>query len=266
MKLQPLEGREVDAFCEVALKLGADDQLCAKALAVMTTDRPLLLGMSGWPGAGKDVIGETVMANLGPPPLHLYFSAAIRQEANEIIDACREKTWNDAVDAVMETQHVARADAEKAVSIIHEEAQDRDTTAKTRTTAVRKLLQEWGTDVRRRDDDNYWAYKALAPAVEAIARGGNVYVTDVRFNNEVTIARALGFTLVRLDISRETVRTRLKNRDGLDVNDEELTRLLSFPTESSLDDYTGFDLRFTNEGDVESGVGVVEAYMRTKTA
>lgn len=263
MELQPLKPGEVEAFTRTAKHLENNAEICGRARKNMQTQRPVLLGISGWPGSGKDVLGKKVMEKLGGTTVQLRFSAAIREEANEIIDACRGTTHQKAAENVKTSQNVSWKDAQKAVDIIHEAAQNPETTSRSRTTPVRKLLQEWATDVRRRENGNYWVYKALAPAIHAIAENKNVYIADVRFENEIEVARSLGFVLVRLDVTAATVKERLLKRDGLEINDEELQRLLQYPTESSLDNYNGFDLRFRNEGTIESGVDVITSFIKT---
>jgi hypothetical protein len=264
--LAPLTGPAVDAFRAAAVASGADPDCVDAAVDVVATRRPLLVAFSGWPGAGKDVLGETVVAALGAADTadHLYFAVPLKTEADAIIAACRGVNPTVAVKRVAAEQQVDAAAAELAVGIIWDDAQDPATTARSRTTAARALLQRWGTDVRRAQHPDYWVHQALRPAVASIAAGRAVYVTDVRFPNEVDGAGALGFETIRLDISSATVSRRLAERDGLHLDDATLADMLAFPSESSLNDHDGFALRFDNEGTVADAVAVITAHLRDR--
>lgn len=73
---------------------------------------------------------------------------------------------------------------------------------KARTVAgdsVRRLLQVWGTEVRRAQDKDYWI-KAFDRYVERdILAGDHIIVHDVRFPNEAAWVKEKGGLLVRLD-------------------------------------------------------------------
>lgn len=60
---------------------------------------------------------------------------------------------------------------------------------------VRKLMQNYGTDVRRKDDDNYWTNRWLERAkfIE-----GNIAVDDVRFLNEAKAVKDMGGVIIRV--------------------------------------------------------------------
>jgi hypothetical protein len=67
---------------------------------------------------------------------------------------------------------------------------------------VRRLLQWWGTDLRRKQDPDYWV-KKMQNDLEPYRRGGPfephlAVVTDCRFLNEVEALRDLGGVIVRV--------------------------------------------------------------------
>ena len=63
---------------------------------------------------------------------------------------------------------------------------------------MRKLLQNYGTDLRRGDDDLYWC-RAWRLAVQAQKLSTTVLVDDVRFLNEALAIRNKGGILIRLE-------------------------------------------------------------------
>lgn len=70
----------------------------------------------------------------------------------------------------------------------------------TKPPAMRALMQNYGTEVRRRDDDEYWCQQWQNALPE-----GNVVVDDVRFQNEAERVIDEGGILIR--IKRSDVQT-----------------------------------------------------------
>lgn len=259
--LPPLSGTALDEFRRFAA-VCADEATAEAAADVVAVARPLLLGFSGWPAAGKDTVPLELYRQLGVTGAeHIYFAVPLKQEVDQVIDLCRGADDEaGAADAVASTMGVPADDARWAASIIFRcAADDPEVHARTRTPEVRQLLQVWGTDVRRKGDPDYWVKRALAPAVEAVAAGSHAFLTDVRFPNEITGAQNLGFFVARLEVSRATVVERLWQRDGIRYEESDLDAMLAHPAESSLDGFGGFDLVVDNEGTVEQAVAAVRA-------
>jgi hypothetical protein len=74
---------------------------------------------------------------------------------------------------------------------------------------IRRLLQWWGTDLRRSEDDEYWVNKAELQAVSAEGEGFVPVFTDVRFGNEADMIRRNNGILVRVEASESVRRSRL---------------------------------------------------------
>ena len=58
---------------------------------------------------------------------------------------------------------------------------------------MRKLMQDYGTGIRRRDDEDYWIKLWKEQVV-----GTNVCVDDVRFKNELKAVRGAGGIIIRI--------------------------------------------------------------------
>lgn len=257
--LPALDGPALERFLTVARRCAPADVVEAAAARV-TVERPLLLGFSGWPAAGKDTIPVLLYEELGVTPEHVYFAVPLKDEGDEILAHCRAAgSLDGAVSSIADAMSVTAAQAHLVTEVIYAAAQDPAIHARTRTDEVRRMLHIWGTDIRRDQDSEYWVRRALAPAVEVIAAGKACYLSDVRFANEVEWAQALGFYVVRLDVSEATVRSRLAARDGLEYTDEQFERLMTHPAEASLNSFPTFDLRFLNE---ESPAAAVLALRR----
>jgi len=77
--------------------------------------------------------------------------------------------------------------------------------------AIRRLLQWWGTELRRAEDPNYWVKKGMAEA-KRLASGPNVHlvvITDVRFANEADVIREVGGRVYEVVASDDVRRERL---------------------------------------------------------
>jgi hypothetical protein len=64
---------------------------------------------------------------------------------------------------------------------------------------IRELLQNYGTDLRRTEDPDYWV-NAWHAKVNAL--GGNIVVDDVRFLNEAEAIKDFGGKIIR--VTRDT--------------------------------------------------------------
>jgi hypothetical protein len=66
------------------------------------------------------------------------------------------------------------------------------------TPEIRALLQWWGTELRREQDEDYWVKKGMEMVHEAAAYSDLVVITDVRFANEADLIRANGGLVVEV--------------------------------------------------------------------
>jgi hypothetical protein len=62
----------------------------------------------------------------------------------------------------------------------------------TKPRGFRELLQEYGSDVRRADDPDYWVKRWAATVGPLLAAGQHVVSPDCRFPNEARAVRSLG--------------------------------------------------------------------------
>jgi hypothetical protein len=63
---------------------------------------------------------------------------------------------------------------------------------------MRALMQNYGTDIRRKDKDSYWTDRWNKAVAEAIEAGDDIVVDDVRFKNEADAVKLQGGNLVRV--------------------------------------------------------------------
>ena len=102
---------------------------------------------------------------------------------------------------------------------------------------IGEMLQQLGTNVLREGFDlNIWI-KALM--IEIDRQPGDYIITDCRFKNEAEAVKNAGGLLIRVNRPNNPIAEN-SNRD------------LNHPSETDLDDYTGFDIVINNDSDLNS--------------
>ncbi len=187
-----------------------------------------LLALSGWQGAGKDVLGAAVLEGLGRP---------WRREAfgDEVIRVARTILEGGSPLATMPTD--LRSLLEGAAP---------DIWSGHRSEKSRFALQSLGVWQRAVDPDVF-VRSTRARVTASMANGFSVLVPDLRTLREATVMREAGAVLVRVDVSRSVQNERLAAR-GVRVGASRHHEL-----ETELDDWDGFDLRVENSGSSEAG-------------
>lgn len=266
----------------------SDELTLARAKANLESGEVIFALFSGKMASGKDSVASATMKALGRENAdHLSYAAALKDELNAIMGTIRNsKARRDArhlqgavrplvrrkltrlhfaalVAQVCEMHDLKPFQAQVIIrAVLPELSRDPSLNAYSRTPGIRRALQYLGTDVRRAVDTDYWAKKALRVAVEALAAGRDVYCTDARFPNEVSLAALVGARTVRLDIPAELQEQRLFARDGIKPSEE----ALNHESETALDDYDSFDLRMDNTGAFEVTVEIVVQSLDTSVA
>ena len=96
--------------------------------------------------------------------------------------------------------------------------------------SYRQLLQIWGTEYRRAQSESYWCDKGRE---KIHAAEGLVFIDDIRFPDEAQMVREEGGILIRIE---RPGGPRIKETNH--------------PSETSLDDYKGFNWTVWNGGDL----------------
>jgi hypothetical protein len=90
---------------------------------------------------------------------------------------------------------------------------------KKKPAVVRALLQNYGTEVRRAEDPDYWvdAWGQLA----SVLSNEDLVVDDVRFLNEAVAVKSVGGTLIRIvreDMASEDTHASETEQDSIEVD------------------------------------------------
>lgn len=229
------------------------------ALDNLANGQAVVLAFSGKRGSGKDTVGAAVYEELQKGgqgsarssirPLHASFAELLRDEVDDLITMVSNETSTDPTRLVLaatEKFSVPPVQAALVIGALWSPTRwgDHGLTSRSRTPEVRFVLQYWGTEVRRRQDEGYWIRPTMAKVLEAAAQGRGSYITDVRYLNEAEACKGiLGYT-VRLDITEAEQRRRLAARDAA----QDAANAGGHASETVLDDWDGFDLRINNSG------------------
>lgn len=240
------------SLVENAARFGLDATVAAQVEQRIANGEIVLLGVSGKLASGKDTVAAAAMAKLGvDDPAHAYYADALKNEVDQVLAIVREAR-HDAGVRVATEQGITLEQASHVCELLTADLQGTpDLHARSRTQTMRKVLQYWGTEIRRTQDSEYWVRKTLRGALSTAARGRSVYITDLRFPNEALWAQQLGFLVARIEVSQEVQAERLSRRDQLPPAPEALLHA----SETALDTYDRFDVVLDNNG---SMAGTVE--------
>lgn len=233
----------------------------AEVLAKISSGQVWGLAVSGKLASGKDTIAALALQRLveGGPCEQQSWAMPLKNEMDQILAVMRNAdSKKDALGLIVE-QNVSRLHAQMLMTELWEEARN-GAHARSRTPKIRWALQYLGTDIRREQHPDYWVTRAIEMAKTSIFGGSSVFFTDCRFPNEVEAARKIGLYTVRLEVSEEVQRQRLRNRDGLRLDPVSSVH----PSETALDGYNGFDVVVNNDGPIIEAVEVVVAAMRAR--
>lgn len=232
----------------VLTRYGVQDDIAKQASSKIIDRQALVLMVSGKMGAGKDTVAPPLMEALGfSNKENQSFAAPLKEEVSDVINdikAHHDEANEELAIRVASNMSVPVDQALFAVSTLRPDIEAGTVkTAYDRTTASRTVLQFWGTQVRRAQDEDYWVRKAVQSVAKSLAQGVSVYVTDARFVNEADAVRQIDGVMVRLDVTEEEQALRIFSRDGIRISEDAKKHV----SETALDDYQNFTLRVPTE-------------------
>jgi hypothetical protein len=157
-----------------------------------------LVGVHGRIGTGKDTVAAYLCAQWGFG--RRGFADALKREIATRLRKTVITYLLEADQATRAEYHQFEGTAELEVFWEH---RIRDALWVEKPPVLRALLQEYGTEVRRADDADYWVRAWTDALARERGAGGvpgwpRIAVPDVRFTNEATALRRLGGYLVKV--------------------------------------------------------------------
>ena len=135
----------------------------------------MIVGVSGWIGSGKDAAVRRLVAKRGFTQLNM--AAPLKAEVLRIMprtvsEILRLNRWP-----------LPQDPTQMRLAVYDE-----------KPPGIRELLQEWGTDLRRAEDPDYWVRQWKA----TVQPHRDVCASDVRFQNEAMAIKDLGGVVLRI--------------------------------------------------------------------
>lgn len=206
-----------------------------------------IIGISGKIGSGKNYLSEKVkeeLAKMGYSTSEASFAATLKDELTSIIKTINvsfldNESADITISKMISLYNLTNKEASLLYELIIEDLKNhKSLNGYSRTENIRRALQYLGTDVRRSQDEQYWVKACLS----SVSETDFVLITDVRFPNEADAIIASGGVMIRLEVSDDVIKERVKNRDGFKYSDSALTH----PSEVALDNYDKFSF-YVNE-------------------
>lgn len=214
-----------------------------------------IIGVSGKIGSGKNYLAQQIKNLLeaqGYTTEESSFAAFLKAELDTIIDSAKYSMANgqgyySSISSLSEVLDMAEPDVKQLMEIIEYDVKNvKELNAHSRSGSIRVALQILGTEIRRKQNENYWvdAFHTHLPEADF------VLVTDVRFPNEADSIKDRSGIVIRLEVPEEVINDRVQSRDGLQYSEE----VKQHPSEVSLDDYKRFDMFVGPDFDIEQVV------------
>lgn len=193
--------------------------------------------IAGKMGYGKDYVGNLIKDNFSNVE-KISFADALKEEVEYIINLIRN---NSSLEHIAYEMNVSKDEIKPLYIAMIAFKDINELTVKKKNSTIRFMLQYWGTDVRRKNNENYWVQKTVDKILEINKLGNVALITDGRFPNELKGVSELNGITIQLDISKEKQIENLLNRDGILPNKE----AFNHPSETSYLEYKDFDLTLT---------------------
>lgn len=195
-----------------------------------------VVGVSGKIGAGKNYLAYQLslfLTQLGYTTAETTYATPLKNDVTKIINIIRE---NPSPKFLADSMDIDLDEAENLFKILIPEMETTpDLGGWFKTKAIRTSLQYYGTDIRRKQDNDYWV-KRIDQYVEKDV--DFVFIPDVRFPNEADWVKDFyNGTVYRLDVPIEVRRERVLARDS---NYDE--NAFHHESETALDNYPRFDV------------------------
>ncbi len=199
----------------------------------------MILGFAGKAATGKTTAAKHMeplldkkckiipMAMVLRDEVEAFLRAIGAEESVPLVYGCQD----DKVRVFYVDEQKALVQCPRWSHFIAEHMEIQDSKGQTAVT-VRRILQWWGTEYRRSEDPDYWTKAWGRKVSELDVNDMYILVDDVRFMNELNVIKDHGGLIVKIE------------RPGFDGAN-------NHASETSLDDYSAWDGKISNDGSLE---------------
>jgi hypothetical protein len=153
----------------------------------------MIIGLTGFAGSGKSEVAQYISST----------QRFLRANMKDGLVAEMKKNFPDLL------REIALATDSK----------DANELFKNKPPLMRALMQNYGTEVRRKDNPNYWIHKWADDVDGLVRQGKNVVVDDVRFLNEAEAVKSRGGIIIR--VVRENIKEPLSHSSETEMTEIE---------------------------------------------
>lgn len=196
-----------------------------------------VIALSGKMGSGKDTIAniiDEILREYGKKTQKIAFADELKNEVDSIINSIQNKNTNEFLISL------SPEDLSYIKSLVNNLEKGYSFKTHKKNEYSRKLLQFWGTDIRRKQNNNYWIEKLNDKIKEASSNNMISIVTDVRFPNEAKSIK--NGVLFYINVSDEVRLKRLIKRDNVLPNSD----CFKHKSEPEIKDFEDIDLIINN--------------------
>ena len=173
-----------------------------------------IVGFSGKMGSGKDYTAEQISKLLKKENSNykisfMSFANELRVELDEIVAEIKKES---PLLFLADKYSVKLSEINIVYNLLLEDGAFQDETYSlfNRTDKSRDILQYWGTDVRRKQDKDYWVN--LVDKRIKSTKCDFIFITDVRFENEQKCVTDNGGIVIRCFVNGDEQQKRLNAR------------------------------------------------------
>lgn len=191
-----------------------------------------LIAFAGPMASGKDTLAKEIAKHIEKPVIFLSFGRALKDELNLLLSYLRQihKTYRKNEREKLKHFIISnfKINAETIDYLLDytepmfQSSPNFEINTDYKTKEIRYLLQYWGTEIRRKQNPDYWVDPTEKDIRNAINLEQFPIITDVRFVNEMEYIKNNQGFLIYLNISEKERMKRIKKRDGFMPSLEEL--------------------------------------------
>lgn len=201
-----------------------------------------VISFSGRKGYGKDFWSEYIVKTYTNVK-KVAFADVLRDEVDKILELIEN---HKSIEEIAKDINATPKEIEEFISIYNtSDIKYPKLNSRSRTNVMLKLLQYWGTEVRRNNyGKDFWINKLYNEVISIGNKQGITFViSDARFPNEVDFIHKMKGLAINIIISDEEQMRRLKARDGFVPDVTQLSHI----SENGLNGYSNFDLTILPE-------------------
>jgi hypothetical protein len=177
-------------------------------------DKPLLIAFTGKLGSGKSTAAAYINKKYGGVKIPL--ARGLKLEVYSLLDAAPKS--GASVSVTIPTLEPKQFDSLPFPKLILPTDDEKIKWIEANKDTLRPLLQYYGSEYRRGQNDHYWIDQTVLAIEKARENECIITIDDSRFRNECNALADIGFTIVKMTTGDDERVARVLSRDNIVVN------------------------------------------------